>query len=134
MSHSLKMFQKHCFSVESAADSEIIQDLLWRAKGKFAKRDEVYQVVWEFVAGMGKHLSVQSLPNLRITLVLRCFSGSLVLLVMSWNSVLKEAADTETIFSTGVGAIQGETQALLPSRWDKEIQIVPRKSTVCHPS
>ncbi len=37
-------------------------DLLWRAKVKFAKRDQVYQVVWEFVAGMGKHLSVQSVP------------------------------------------------------------------------
>ncbi len=29
-------------------------DLLWRAKVKFAKRDKVYQVVWEFVAGMAR--------------------------------------------------------------------------------
>lgn len=29
-------------------------DLLWRAKVRFAERDEVYQVVWEFVAGLAR--------------------------------------------------------------------------------
>lgn len=46
---------------------------------KFAKRDEVYQVVWEFVAGMGKHLCLV-LTIFQIHSGPRTCSGSFVLL------------------------------------------------------